>query len=72
MPAAFLTSMNGQMLSSHSADVRVTWKKVQDFVNGEQVFVRGDTLDIATVVAVARYDNLIYTIKNSFTRAEHV
>ena len=53
------------MLSSHSADVRATWEKVQDFVNGEQVLVRGDTLDIASVVAVARY--ITCTFGNSGT-----
>ena len=47
--------MSSLKLSSHSTDVYATWKKVEDFVNGKQVLVQGDTLDLATVVAVARY-----------------
>jgi hypothetical protein len=45
--------------SSRSADAHAAWKKMQDPVNGEQVLVRADSLDIASVIAVAKY--VIYT-----------
>lgn len=47
--------MDGPKQSQHSAHVRAEWERIQSFINGEQVRIRGDTLDIASVVAVARY-----------------
>ena len=61
--------MDGPKLCLHSADVHGTWKKVQDFVNGKQVLVRGDNLDIAAVAAVDRYT--AYNPEN-FAGAEHL
>jgi hypothetical protein len=44
---------------AHAALTYKTWSQVQNLIHGEQLHINGTDLDIASVVAVARYDPLV-------------